>query len=203
MLNLPKSTELNKIIPKKAIYTKFNLDNATKEAIDLDVAKLVIVNELSSEKLHVSKGENVSAIFVLNVMLKRKNFCSRSIELIAKLIPQKMIIVLQYQDEIMLAVYHTKLMYSSWQKIENASININGLDMNGVWKNFVKQIANFEWDESLTIEDNVALNEKRRKLNCEIEKLTRQMNAEKQPNIKMAINDKIKELKKELTDNVG
>ena len=42
------------------------------------------------------------------------------------------------------------------------------------------------------------------RLNCikkqktEIEKLTKKMNNEKQPNIKMALNDKIKQMKKDL-----
>ena len=37
-----------------------------------------------------------------------------------------------------------------------------------------------------------------KKLKSEIEKLTKTMNNEKQPNIKMAMNDKIKQMKKDL-----
>lgn len=34
MLGLPKNTELNKQLPKKAIYAKFQMNTAAKDKID-------------------------------------------------------------------------------------------------------------------------------------------------------------------------
>ena len=45
MLGLPKATELNKQLPKKAIYAKFKMNTTEKEKIDKDISRITIVNE--------------------------------------------------------------------------------------------------------------------------------------------------------------
>ena len=37
MLGLPKSTEMSKQLPKKAVYAKFQMNTAAKEKIDADI----------------------------------------------------------------------------------------------------------------------------------------------------------------------
>ena len=44
MLGLPKSTEVNKQLPKKAIYSKFQLNTVAKAKIDADISRITIVN---------------------------------------------------------------------------------------------------------------------------------------------------------------
>lgn len=61
MLGLPKSTELNKQLPKKAIYAKFQMNTASKEKIDVDISKITIVNEVSSARLNIQEGEDVKS----------------------------------------------------------------------------------------------------------------------------------------------
>ena len=43
MLGLPKSTELNKLLPKKAIYAKFQMNTAQKERFDGEISRISIV----------------------------------------------------------------------------------------------------------------------------------------------------------------
>ena len=43
MLGLPQLTETSKQLPKKAIYTKFQMNTATKEKIDADISRITIV----------------------------------------------------------------------------------------------------------------------------------------------------------------
>ena len=59
MLGLPKSTEMSKQLPKKAVYAKFHLNTAAKEKIDADISKITIVNEVTPDKIHVPAGEQV------------------------------------------------------------------------------------------------------------------------------------------------
>ena len=61
MLGLPKATELNKQLPKKAIYTKFQMNTAVKEKIDSDISKIMIVNEVTPDKINVSNGEEIES----------------------------------------------------------------------------------------------------------------------------------------------
>ena len=53
MLGLPKSTEISKLLPKKDIYAKFQLNAATKEKIDADISKITIVNEISPNNISI------------------------------------------------------------------------------------------------------------------------------------------------------
>ena len=46
MLGLPKTTEMSKQLPKKAIYERFGMNAAAKEKIDAGVARIEIVKEV-------------------------------------------------------------------------------------------------------------------------------------------------------------
>ena len=70
MLGLPKSTELLRQLPKKAIYEKFNMNTAAKEKFDADISRINIVAEISPNTVNIAKGETVSVIYVLQVILK-------------------------------------------------------------------------------------------------------------------------------------
>ena len=104
MLGLPKSTEMSKQLPKKAVYAKIHLNTAAKEKIDADISKITIVNEVTPDKIHIPAGEQVSGIFVLHVMLKRGEFDVKTIETLFKLIPQNILFVLEYEGKSKLAI---------------------------------------------------------------------------------------------------
>ena len=116
MLGLPKATELNKQLPKNAIYAKFQMNTAERAKIDADISRITIVNEVSPAKINIADGERVKAFFVLLVALKRKDFEEKTIITISKLIPQNMLLVLECAGEAKLAAYHTKLMQTDWKR---------------------------------------------------------------------------------------
>ena len=126
MLGLPKVTELNKQLPKNAIYAKFQMSTAEKAKIDADISRITIVNEVSSAKVNIADGEQVKSFFVLLVALKKKDFDDKTIITISKLIPQNMLLVLECGGEAKLATYHTKLMQTDWKCKEDISIDYTG-----------------------------------------------------------------------------
>ena len=71
MLNFPKTTEINKQLPKKAIYLKFQMNNIEKEKIDEDVSKIIITNELSMERTSFEAGETIKT-FCVTYFIKKK-----------------------------------------------------------------------------------------------------------------------------------
>ena len=73
VLGLPKSTELNKLLPKRAIYAKFQMNSAAKERFDSEISRISIVGELSPSTVGIAAGENIQAIFVMLVILKHKD----------------------------------------------------------------------------------------------------------------------------------
>lgn len=198
MLGLPKATELNKKLPKSAVYAKFQMNTAEKAKIDADISRITIVNEVSAAKVNIAPGEKVQAFFVLQVMLKRREFNERTLIVLSKLIPQNMVLLLEYDGQAKLAVYHTKLLQTPWSDPETLSLAISGLNMDAVWENVIVQIGGIQVQEGNTLDQQIAQDEQKAKLEKEIARLQKQLWAEKQPKKKFELNFKIKELQKQL-----
>lgn len=200
MLGLPKTTELSKQLPKNAIYAKFQMNTAEKAKIDADISRITIVNEVSAAKINIAEGEQVKSFFVLLVALKRKDFEDKTIITISKLIPQNMLLLLECGDEAKLATYHTKLMQTDWKRKDDFSIELKGLNMDAVWENIIIQIGGIKVDEGNTLDEQIAVDEQRMRLQKEIAKLEKQARAERQPKKKFELADKVKVLKRKLTE---
>jgi len=196
MLGLPKATELSKQLPKNAIYAKFQMNTAEKAKIDADILRITIVNEVSTEKVHIAAGEQVKSFFVLLVALKKKDFDDKTIITISKLIPQNMLLVLECGDEAKLATYHTKLMQTEWKWKEALSVELKGLNLDSVWENIIMQIGGITIDQGNTLDEQIAVDEQRQKIEKEISKLEKQARAERQPKKKFEIVQRVKALKK-------
>lgn len=198
MLGLPKATELSKQLPKNAIYAKFQMNTAEKAKIDADISRITIVNEVSAEKVHIAAGDQVKSFFVLLVALKKKDFDDKTIITISKLIPQNMLLVLECGNEAKLATYHTKLMQTEWKRKEVLSVELKGLNLDSAWENIIMQIGGITIDQGNTLDEQIAADEHRQKIEKEIAKLEKQARAEKQPKKKFELVQQIKKLKDEL-----
>ena len=51
MLGFPKTTEMNKPLPKKSVYAKFSMNVAAKEKFNAGISHIAIVNEVSLQTL--------------------------------------------------------------------------------------------------------------------------------------------------------
>ena len=198
MLGLPKATELNKKLPKTAVYAKFQMNTAEKAKIDADISRITIVNEVSASKVNIAPGEKVQAFFVLQVVLKRREFNERTLIVLSKLIPQNMVLLLEYDGQAKLAVYHTKLLQTPWSDPETLSLAINGLNMDAVWENVIVQIGGIQVQEGNTLDQQLAQDDQKAKLEKEIACLQKQLWAEKQPKKKFEIVQRINTLKVKL-----
>lgn len=198
MLGLPKATELSKQLSKNAIYAKFQMNTAEKAKIDADISRITIVNEVSAEKVHIAAGDQVKSFFVLLVALKKKDFDDKTIITISKLIPQNMLLVLECGNEAKLATYHTKLMQTEWKRKEALSVELKGLNLDSAWENIIMQIGGITIDQGNTLDEQIAADEHRQKIEKEIAKLEKQARAEKQPKKKFELVQQIKKLKDEL-----
>lgn len=192
MLGLPKSTEMSKQLPKKAVYAKFQMNTAAKDKMDADISRIAIVNEIMPGKINIPAGNEVSSIFVLLVTLKKKEFDEKTIALLSKLIPQNILFVLEYGDKSKLAVYHTKLMQTDWKKTEEQYIEIKGLNLDKVWENIVVLVGNISIEQGKSLDEQIAIDEKRQKIEKEIEKLEKLARAERQPKKKYKLVQRIR-----------
>lgn len=196
MYGLPPSTEAKKQLPKKTIFAKFDLKPSQRESFDADIARIDIVAVVSPKTIPALKeGEEVKEFYVLAVQMKRKEYDSKNITLLTKLIPQKMVLALQFDGYTQLAIYHTKLISSTWQLTESTNITLSGLTIDVVWENIVKSIGQIDVEKGNTLIEQIAANDQRAKLLTQIATLERKMASEKQPRRKREYFEQIKKLK--------
>lgn len=200
MLGLPKTTELSKSIFKKNLYLKFNMNEAAKRSFDEDIAKVTIVNEVSPVSTNIAAGDEVSRFFVVHVVLKRENFSDKNIELLSKMIAQKMLFVLEYEGRAVLALTEGKLLKTQWADIDGLTVPFEGLNLDAVWSKIVSLVLGGEWDDTLNIEENIEQHAELVQISKEILKLEKQIKNEKQPKKKFELVQKMKKLKEKSND---
>lgn len=199
MYGLPISTERKKQLPKKAIYAKFDLKPSQRESFDIDVARIDIVAVVSSATVPaLSEGTEVKEFYVLVVQMKRKEYDTKNIALLTKLIPQKMVLALQFEEQTQFAIYHTKLISSVWQPTEDVALPLSGLNLDTVWEEIVKSIGQIDIENGNTLTEQIATNDQRAKLLAQIAALERKMAIEKQPRRKREYFEQIKKLKNQI-----
>ena len=71
MRGLPASTEIHKLIPKKKVYDHFGaeMSAARRKKFDADIARMALVNEVSTLSVNLPVGDAVKNFFVLQVGL--------------------------------------------------------------------------------------------------------------------------------------
>ena len=199
MFALPATTEIKKSLPKKAIYEKFGLKSAQRDAFDADISRIDIVNVVSPSTVPgLKEGERVKEFYVLLVTLKRQHYDEKNILLLTKLIKQNMIFALVYNDLVRFAVTHEKLFVMDWELLEDAALPLMGLDLDKVWENLVTTIGNFEVMEGVTIEEQIAFDGEKQKKIKAIESLEKKLRVEKQPRKKYELYQQLCELKEQL-----
>ena len=198
MFNLPINTEVNRALPKKAIFSKFGLKAAQRDHFDEDISRLVISNEITSRSVPALATVELSAIFVVTVMLKRRDFNHKNIELLTKLIPQRMVMALIFDEQVQFAICHERLFFAPWQPASEASLPLNGLNLDEVWQSLVTTIGGITIQEGNTLTEQIALDLNQEKLRKQIAALEKKLNKEKQYNVQRQIFAEIKDLKKQL-----
>ena len=199
MFGLPASTAINKPLYKKAVFEKFNLKTAERERFDADISKMALVAQVSSSRVPaLAEGQEIKGFYVLQVVLKRKEYDVKNILMLQKLIPQKIVYALQFEDMTQFCVFHTRLQQSDWEPTESATIPLNGLSLDDVWNNIVATIGCLDAQSETSIEEQIVNREQQEKLLRQIETLEKQCRAEKQTHKKYELHQQLIKLKKEL-----
>ena len=199
MLNLSPLTQINKPLPKKAIYEKLQLNTSQQKSIDADISRMVLVNELSTRTTNIAEGTEIKSIFVLSVTLKQKHYSQQNIRMLFKLIPQKIVLVLnfEYQEQVTV-FYRNKIIQTSWNPLNNKSLKLEGLNLDEVWKNIILQVGEISLKPEETLDEQIKINEFLKKIEKQIAVLEKKVFLEKQPKKKLALFNELQELKQKI-----
>ena len=200
MFDLPKASDIRKPLHKKLIYEKYasELYGNKKDRFDADISRIVITNEISEASVRIKATEKIPAIFVVQVELKRKEYDDKNIIMISKLFGQKLLIVLHYENLYQLAIYETRLLKSEWEKEDEFSLKLNGLDMNQVWDNFVTQVSGIDVSDGNTLTEQISIEVEKDKIKKQIADLENKARKEVQAKKKFEMVQQINQYKERL-----
>ncbi len=199
MYGLPQNTLINKPLYKKTVFEKFNLKAVERDRFDADISRMALVARVSTATVPaLTKGKEIEGIYVLQVVLKRKDYDSKNILMLQKLIPQKLIFALQFEEQTQFCIFHTRLQQSVWMPTAEATITLQGLSLDDVWNNIVATIGGLDAQAEESIEEQIIQREQQEKLLRQIESLEKQCRTEKQTRKKYELHQQLIKLKEEL-----
>lgn len=197
MLGLPKSTEVSLPLYKKDILANFEGTPKQKEIFNGNIQSLRIVNELSTRSLPVESSKKINGIFVIEVVLKYQEIHQEAIEMIFRLIPQHIVIVLHCNDCMRLVVHQNKTFMTEWMQI-GYTLNIEGLSIDDIWKHIVEAIGNFHVMQGRTLEAQIEHDSEIQTILLKIEKLETKKRNTKTPRMKYELHQQIQALTSQL-----
>ena len=200
MLGLPASTALKKSLPKKKVLEHFGAEMSSdrKKRFDSEIARMVIVGEVSPASVNLREGAEIQSFFVMLITLKSKDFDTENLAYIAKLFGQKLLMVLQAENMQRLAVWQGRLLMNDWKNADEYRIMLSGDSLDTAWACIVAEVAKLPRDDCHTLNERLEIADKRAKIEKEIIRLEKMARMERQPRKKMEIVGKIRKMKQEI-----
>ena len=199
MFGLPKTTEINKQLPKKAIFEKFKPNAADRKLFDEQINRLSIVAEISPQTVSIAADEEVAAIYIILVLMKTVECDKKNIILLSKLINQNMLFALQYEDAVKFAAYRAdRVIMSDNRSMDDWELKLKGLNLRSTWDALIADVSGLESADGKSLDEMILQNENIKKLEKKIAILEKKAMNERQPRRKWDLAQEIKQLKEQL-----
>lgn len=153
MIRLPASTKVNKSIPKEILSKYLNSSVVLTRSLIDEIISMVWTHQLSPETMAVRMGKNVAEIAVIEIVLTRQANSQILFEILNREIDQFTVFIVRYEewgqlwcgsretgnstDEWSLKTYNQ----TSWMPYEELVLNVQGPDLDQIYKNFIMQIT--------------------------------------------------------------
>lgn len=216
MIGLPKTTEFNKRIPKQKFYENMDISPALKKIFVEQVRIIYWKNKIAASTTNLAAGTDVTELEVFQVRLSSPVLDDSLLRQIDKEIPYHILFLLEYQGKYQAWIgykeaaasgnkafkvngyYHTE-----WLVEDELPLKLEGLNVDAVYENFVRQIAGDKLKTEAageSLKESVARDEQKQALQKQIATLQAKIRKEKQLNKQMQMNTELKKLKKELEE---
>ena len=215
MLALPKSTEFNKRIPKQKFYDNLNVSPALKRSFIDQIKVIYWANKIAASTVNLAEGKDVTEIEVFEVKLNIPTLDEAVLKQIDREIPYHILFILEYENQFQAWIGYkeaagsgtaafkvNKYYHTEWMLEDELPIKLEGLNIQTVYENFVRQIAGEALQSSQTesLKKSVERDEQAEGLRKQIEKLQTKIRKEKQLNRQMQMNTELKDLTKRLEE---
>ena len=213
MLGLPKSTEFDRRIPKQKFYENLNVTPSMKKSFVEQIKTIRWKNKISASTMNIGAGKNVTEIEVFEIRLTGKTLDENVLKQIDKEIPYHILFLIECGEQCKAAIGYKeatasgsnvfsvrRYFYTDWLKSDKILLKFDGLDIDAVYENIVRQIAGEQLQKNSAegIKESIEREEKRQQIVKQIEVLQAKICKEKQFNRQVKMNTELIKLGKEL-----
>lgn len=194
MVTFPEYAKVGKIIAKENFYG--DIDTTTKNLFQKEIARIVWEYKLAPNTINL-QAKKWPEVEVLRITLKNSEIPEKVLKAIDSAIPYPILFLIEkgsieraaicYKEQNQKDENTAKVdtyFYTEWNDEKLQNIKIDGLDIDTVFSNFVRQIAGDKLtftkstDTPKTIKEDVEKLKEREKIQKQIDALTRKINAE-------------------------
>lgn len=211
MLNFPKHTEFNKRIPKQKFYENIAVTPAMKKAFVEQIRTIYWRNKIATTTLNLAAGGQVAEIEVFEVRLSAPELDESVLRQIDREIPYHILFLLEYDGKYRAVIgykeaaagktaFKVDRYYSTdWLDEDDLPVHLEGLTLDAVYENFVRQIAGdvLVEENGTTLKESIEQQKQREQLEKQIAVLEAKIRKEKQPRKKFEMVQKLNGMKGE------
>ena len=213
MLGLPKSTEFDRRIPKQKFYENLTVTPEIKRIFVEQIKTIFWRNKIAPTTLNLAEGKVVTEIEIFEIRLEEAKLDEAVLRQIDKEVPYHIVFLLEHGGKYQAWTAYKEAVssgnnafkvgtyyHTDWMSEAELPIKIDGLDIDKVYENFVRQIAGdaLKTDKQESLQEAVQRDEKRQELKKQIARLQTKVRREKQLNKQMQLNAELKRIKNEL-----
>lgn len=206
MFIYPEKTEINIQFKMLELFRTIKADKLVKNDATI-VNKVILSNILSKDRTNLEESEFVKEIYVIDLYLTTKKVPSLFLDTLNKSINLQVLFRLHYNDSvkyiISIKLYDEeklkilKVFESDWQE-ESKEEMPQIIKLESLFKCMIAKISTYPFKTEENFNKYVDRYAIIVKMQNEIDKLIKKRDAEKQPNLKMRLNDEIREKRKAL-----
>lgn len=216
MLGLPKSTEFDKRIPKQKFYDNLTVSPTLKRSFVDQIRIIYWANKIAPSTVNLAEGKNVTEIEVFHIQLNQETLDENVLKQIDREVPYHILFVLEYDGKYKAVIGYKEAAGSGkasfkvdryyqteWLPETNLPVHLDGLNIDAVYENFVRQIAGDVLQAATpheSLKESVARDDRRDALQNQINKLQAKIRKEKQLNRQVEMNAELKKLRGELEE---
>ena len=209
----PEKTLFHRRIPKQKFYEHIPVSPALKRQFIEQIKTIYWNNKIAASTVNLPAGNTVTEIEIFLIHLNGRELDEAVLRQIDRKIPYHIVHILEYDGRYQAwaayketaesgkAAFRVEQYYhTEWLSEDALPLHIDGLNLDAVYENFVRQIAGEALaapaEESLR--ESVERDKRRRELEKQIAALQAKVRREKQFNKQVELNGQLKELKREL-----
>lgn len=211
MLGLPKATEFNRRIPKSKFYENINITTSLKRLFVDQVKNIFWRNKIASTTANLSEGQYVTEIEVFEINLNSSQVDIDLLKSIDSVIPYHILYILEFNGKYQAWIGYKvttniekkisrvdRYYHSSWLEETELIVKLEGLNLDDVYENLVRQLAGDKLQSdgsSESLKQSVEREKQIEFLQKQINIIQNKIRKEKQLNKQIEMNTELKKLK--------